>query len=199
VISADSTDPLIVALRDVVGTARTLGELRILARTGTDALLAEQHPAGRPTEDGFAPFDVWRFTHDDAGWHYAGNGSCRLRGFVDGRGAHPWWLDPAAPAPTPDSTALSILVLEDDCASGRPATGRIRDPQIVYRVDSVEIGITIDRAPGAQDCQSNPPTPYVVQLAEALGDRQLLDASREPVAPPVPAIAPPLVPTTGAR
>lgn len=180
-------DPLFAAYKAFVGSgSRESGVLRLLARNDTEALLSEEYPPGMEPDVGFAPFNFWRFVAEGNDWSYAGNGNCKLQAVVDGRRADLWELDPALPAPTPESTTVHVLVHEQQCASGRPATGRIRPPTIAYHADRVEIAITTDRAPGGQDCQSNPATPYEVELSEPLGERQLLDAGREPIAPPTP-------------
>lgn len=38
--------------------------------------------------------------------------------------------------------------------------------------------------PGEQHCESNPATPYTVELDEPLGQRRLLDGGVQPPAPP---------------
>ncbi|MFN0026835.1 MAG: hypothetical protein ACKV2O_06565 [Acidimicrobiales bacterium] len=186
VISADDPDPLFVAYRAFVGPSWEPGALRVLARTDGEALLSEAHRPGFEPDIGFAPFDSWHFALEGSQWRYTGNGSCRLQAFVDGQPADPWELEPSFPAPAPQSTTLHVLVHEQDCASGRPATGRVREPAITYGADRVDIAITTDRAPGGQDCPSNPATPLIIELSEPLGDRELFDAGREPIAPPGP-------------
>lgn len=82
------------------------------------------------------------------------------------------------------SQELPVLVNENECASGTSATGRIREPDIVYRRDAVVITIRVAVRGGSQDCQGNPDTPYVVQLEEPLGTRELLDGGKRPPAVP---------------
>ena len=102
-------------------------------------------------------------------------------GELDARvGPASWWLDPAAPAPTPTSTTIHALVREQSCASGKTPEGRVEPPAIDLTDTAVTITITIRRRPGAQDCQANPPFPLTVTLPEPLGDRTLFDGAGTP-------------------
>jgi hypothetical protein len=91
-----------------------------------------------------------------------------------------WWLDPASPPVTPESTAISILLRERACASGRAPEGRVLPPTIVPSTDSIVIAIGVQERPGGQDCPGNPAFPFVVALPEAIGSRGLFDASEFP-------------------
>lgn len=82
------------------------------------------------------------------------------------------------------SLQLPVLVNEDECASGASATGRIQQPDIQYRRDAVVITIRVAVRSGSEDCQGNPDTPYVVQLEEPIGTRELLDGGTRPPALP---------------
>jgi hypothetical protein len=98
-----------------------------------------------------------------------------------------WALDPAFPAPKPGSTELHILVWEQACSSGTPPTGRMSAPVIRYADTTVTITIGVRPLSGAQDCQGiTRGTPDLVQLAEPLGTRTLLDGGHVPPAPPTP-------------
>ena len=91
-----------------------------------------------------------------------------------------WWLDPAGEAPSADTTELSILVRETDCASGRSPEGRILPPTFVVNDDAIEVTIAIRRRPGDQDCPANPAYSMRLELPEVLGPRSLFDASWYP-------------------
>lgn len=97
-----------------------------------------------------------------------------------------WWLDPGAAPPNAASTELHVLVLEQACASGSSADGRIAGPAIDDGTTSVTITIGVRRAIGDQGCPRNPPTPYVMRLNEPLGARTLLDGGHAPPVPPSP-------------
>jgi hypothetical protein len=94
-----------------------------------------------------------------------------------------WWLDPKGPPITPETTTLSVLILEQDCASGKPPKGRVLAPMIVTTADAIEIAIGIRKQLTGQDCPSNPPFPVEVVLPEPIGSRGLFDASEFPPRP----------------
>lgn len=85
---------------------------------------------------------------------------------------------------TPSSTSVDVLVNEVSCASGQGAEGRIPAPRIEYGDTEVVVTIGVIPVPGAADCQGNPDTPFTVELDDPLGDRDLLDGSHDPPAPP---------------
>jgi hypothetical protein len=100
---------------------------------------------------------------------------------VDGRlGAASWWLDPTAPAPTASATSIQALVLEEACASGKPADERLENPLIDLSETAVTVTFGIRPLPGSQDCQGNDPFPVTFQLPEPLADRTLLDGNEVP-------------------
>jgi hypothetical protein len=100
---------------------------------------------------------------------------------VDGRlGAASWWLDPTAPAPTASSTSIQALVLEEACASGKPANDRLERPLIDLSETAVTVTFGIRPLPGSQDCQGNDPFPVTFQLPEPLAERTLLDGNEVP-------------------
>jgi hypothetical protein len=94
-----------------------------------------------------------------------------------------WWLDPAAGPPSAETTELSILVRETECASGHSPEGRILPPTFVVRDDAIDVTISIRRRPGDQDCPGNPAYPMRIDLPEALAARNLFDASWYPPRP----------------
>lgn len=91
-----------------------------------------------------------------------------------------WWLDPDRPLPDPETTRLGILLLERECASGKPPIGRVEPPVIVTSEAAIVIAIPIRKQLTGQDCQGNPPFPLEVRLPEAVGSRALYDASAFP-------------------
>ena len=100
---------------------------------------------------------------------------------IDGRlGAAAWWLDPEAPAPTPTSTSIQALVLEEACASGKSGKDRVEPPLIDLSETAVTVTIGIRPLPGSQDCQGNEPFPLTFQLPEPLAHRTLLDGNEVP-------------------
>lgn len=94
-----------------------------------------------------------------------------------------WWLDPAGPPLTPETTEVSILLREQACASGRPPEGRVLRPAMVVREDSIDVVIGIRITPGGADCPGNPAHALTLELPEPLGSRKLFDASQYPPRP----------------
>jgi hypothetical protein len=92
-----------------------------------------------------------------------------------------WELAPGS-VPTPESTRLETLVLEEGCASGQTAQGRIIH-DVKYREDAVVVRFRVVTL-GAATCPSHPPTRHVITLDEPLGDRELLDGAVAPYRPP---------------
>jgi hypothetical protein len=91
-----------------------------------------------------------------------------------------WWIDPTGPQVGPETTLLSILVREQDCASGKPPEGRVLEPTIITAVDSIQVAVGIREQTTDQDCQGNPAYAVELRLSEPLGARGLFDASRFP-------------------
>lgn len=117
----------------------------------------------------------------DGTWSVVTHGQCHLRVlFQEDATTATWWLDPTVPAPEPHETTVHALVLEQACASGRTAEGRILRPVILSRPEAVIVAIGVRRAPGNQDCPGHPPTPFEFELPEPLGDRPLFDGGPVP-------------------
>jgi hypothetical protein len=96
-----------------------------------------------------------------------------------------WW--PADPGQVgADTSVLDVLVLEQACAGGEPADGRILDPVIDADEDRIVVTFLIEQVQGAATCPSNPPTPAALDLGEPLGDRVLLDGGVDPPREPTP-------------
>lgn len=91
-----------------------------------------------------------------------------------------WAMDPSVQL-TPEMTEIPLLVGEVGCASGRDATGRI-SASVVGSDEALEITVYVEPLPGGQDCQGNPLTPYVLDLGEELGDRQLVNGAETEIA-----------------
>lgn len=72
-----------------------------------------------------------------------------------------------------DDTRVPIDVHETECASGRPADGRVV-VDVVYEATTVAIDVKVRRREGDQECPSNPLTSFVVELDEPLGGRTIV-------------------------
>ena len=86
-----------------------------------------------------------------------------------------WRVDPAAHIEA-SSEKIPVLVREAGCASGVTVTDRIVS-RVSYSADVVTIDIRAKRLSGNQTCQSVE-SPFVVELREPLGGRQLRDRNR---------------------
>jgi hypothetical protein len=127
--------------------------------------------------DGFAFINVERETGD---WRWAGasaHGDCPLRtSLPPGLNIVEWRIDPSADPLTPQSTTVAVLVTERECASGQAMNERLVGPEVVTTNQAVFIAFAAEPPPGhAQSCQGNPEQAVIVDLPEALGDRDLLD------------------------
>lgn len=92
-----------------------------------------------------------------------------------------WGLDPTVRL-ADDATTIPILVNEVGCASGMDASGRISD-HVTYTETEVVITVRVAPPPGdAQDCPSNPNTPFNVELSEPLGGRELVNGATSEIA-----------------
>lgn len=92
------------------------------------------------------------------------------------------------PAPgqelTPDTREVEILVHEIECADGDSADGRIEEPEVDYTSDEVIVTVRVRAKDGDVTCPGNPLTPYVLELEEPIGDRDLLDGGPGRPSPP---------------
>ncbi len=112
------------------------------------------------------------------GWEIDSYGACLPSVVLPiGLGTASWMLDPNQ-LPGADDTEFLALVTERACASGRSAEGRIAPATIVYEQERILVLIAVGSPTGdVQTCQSNPQTPFVIRLAEPIGERRLLDGS----------------------
>lgn len=88
-------------------------------------------------------------------------------------------LDPARP-PDPASSELHVLVTERDCNSGDDAEGRVELVSLDEDDEAVTFSVGVRPHNKPANCPSNPPTPFTIVLNEPLGDRDVLDGSKDP-------------------
>jgi hypothetical protein len=112
-------------------------------------------------------------------WFLTAAQTCALRADLDGLGTATLTLDPEHP-PVPDAREVHLLVTETACNSGEDAEGRVRLSALAVRDDAVEMTLGVEPRTDGANCPSNPPTPFVVELDEPLGDRVVVDASVHP-------------------
>jgi hypothetical protein len=113
-------------------------------------------------------------------WHVTTVGPCDPQLEIGWARRAAWQLDPAAGALTRSSTEIAVLVNEIDCASGEAPGERLHDPIVFELEDRVVLAFVVDPLEGDQECPGNPSVPVVVELAEPLGDRPILDAGSLP-------------------
>lgn len=129
-------------------------------------------------------FGTWQYVADapnaTTDWMYFGGADgCPLKRSFDGLNEATTTIDPAA-LPQPSDRSIQLLVLENSCAGGKQAIGRIRVPVLEVTPDEVRVAIGVATQEGAHTCPGHPPTPYTLELPEPLGDRPLMDATVYP-------------------
>lgn len=111
------------------------------------------------------------------GWSMTARSTCLPRRTFDGIEPADLELDPAKPA-RPGDRVVHLLVTENGCAGGQPATGRIRVVTLEPAADAVRLVLGV--VPRGGTCPSNPATPFALELPEPLGGRALVDAGVYP-------------------
>ena len=120
---------------------------------------------------------------EGSGWRPVNMGDCHPHLVVSEQlVAAAWWLDERVPQPTADAIELPVLIMEQACAGGSFASGRIASPLVRYTADIVVIIAGVHGIGGT--CQSNPATRAIFILPEPIDERQLLDGYHVPPAPP---------------
>jgi hypothetical protein len=118
----------------------------------------------------------WRST----GWEWSGaswHGDCTLELEPEaGEGVVDWVLEADAGPVGPDTTTVTLLATERDCASGQPMGERLNEPVVTVTVDAVLILLSVEPREGDQNCPSNPSQRVQIDLPEPLGDRVIEDA-----------------------
>jgi hypothetical protein len=116
----------------------------------------------------------------DGTWMLTSAGPCAQRVVGgDGLGAADVTL---ARTPAPETSTLDLLIRERACASGKDADGRAV-VDLEETAEQVRLRVGVRPLRGGQDCQGNPATPLTVELAEPLGDREVVDSSVVPARP----------------
>jgi hypothetical protein len=76
------------------------------------------------------------------------------------------------------STSFTANVIRLECSGG--VTGQVLAPEIVLSDSEIVISFSVEPLPQGEveyTCPGNPPVPYVVELGEPIGLRQLIDAA----------------------
>jgi len=120
-------------------------------------------------------------SNDGSGWTWASaslpGDPCELEFTVpDHLNTVEWRLDPDGAGLTAESTAIPVILQERECVSGQEIGDRLVGPQIVMTETQVFVAFAAQRPQGAAfDCQGNPTSPFVVELPEPIGDRQVVE------------------------
>ncbi|MFD2028589.1 hypothetical protein [Promicromonospora aerolata] len=159
---------------------------RVLTETSTRVYLIRELPEPRDSDGEQRTHELlgieWTDQTEEGGegWQLWQHGDCALRYDLGELGDAIVGLDPDNP-PDAASSEVPVLVTEIDCASGKPADGRVRVEHLVELEDRVELVIGVEAPPGdGQNCPSNPPTPFTIELDEPLGNRTLVDVAVYP-------------------
>lgn len=95
-------------------------------------------------------------------------------GAVEGDSAV-WDVDPAR-LPAPSATSVTALVTRLGCSGGE--TGKVLAPLVSADAEEVVVTFSVEPLPGDEyPCPGNRAVPYVVELDERLGDRELVDGA----------------------
>ena len=115
----------------------------------------------------------------DGTWFVWGGSTCSPR-LADGAGDGQAEIR-LGDIPSAVDTELTLLVMEQGCASGRSADGRVDLDELTLTDDQVRVRISVRPPPGqSQECPGNPWTPYAIDLGEPLGNRTVVDANLVP-------------------
>lgn len=159
---------------------------RVLTETSTEVYLIRELPEPRDSNGERRTHELlgagWVDETEEGGegWQLLQHGDCALRYDLGDLGDAIVALDPDNP-PDAASSQVHLLITEIECASGKPADGRVTLERLAQLEDRVELVIGVEAAPGdAQTCQASPPTPFTVELDEPLGDRNVLDVAVYP-------------------
>ena len=78
--------------------------------------------------------------------------------------------------PTPSTEAFTASVSRLGCSGGR--SGEVLPPDVSMKEDEIVVTFTVESLPeGAYTCQGNPSVPYLVDVGEPVGDRDLVDGA----------------------
>lgn len=119
---------------------------------------------------------------EDGEWTPRSWGGCQVEIQADGFGPARLATESDQSFPA-DSTELSFVINERDCASGQAPTDRAVVPFVTETEDAVSIIVLVERVEGDATCPANPWHPVTITLQSPLGSRQWLDAHEFPPQP----------------
>ena len=151
-------------------------EWRVLARTDRRLVVVAGHPPG------LLQIVLARRAGQ---WEVISRGGCTTEAKWGNSVRAEWELDPEFP-PSGFGKMLHLLIVESACRSGIDPRPRLETPRIVYGDTTVTVALFVRPPPGggAYTCIGPPPVPIAVELAEPIGERELLDGAVYPAQPP---------------
>lgn len=91
-------------------------------------------------------------------------------------GATATWTVADDDLPTADATSFTAMVERLGCSSGE--TGEVLEPSVVADTRQITVTMSVEPLPsGYYRCPGNDAVPYVVELDERIGERQLVDGA----------------------
>jgi hypothetical protein len=120
-------------------------------------------------------------------WDVVSRGGCTVEVHRPGTNRAEWELNPEIQTRPTDGT-VSLLILENACASGIDPRPRLETPEVVYDDTSITIALFVRWPAGGPKavftCIGPPPVPIAVELEEPVGNRELIDGAVYPPQPP---------------
>ncbi|MDQ0576535.1 hypothetical protein [Agromyces albus] len=176
-----------------VSDFQPLGPLEWLIAQESDDRVMLMHKLAVPDDNGGGDIREYRYfvistdsmpaQPGESAWAVVESSSCSTTLDLGELGDAGITLDPASP-PAPESERLALLVTERECNSGLDASGRVELVELRETETTVELVIGVRPSDAQQaTCQSNPATPFTVELERPLGDRVVLNAAVVPARP----------------
>ena len=81
------------------------------------------------------------------------------------------------------TTTPTVMANERECVSGRDPVPFLGAPEIVETAETITVTMSSESATGHQNCVGNPSVPVTLELAEPIGDRELVDGGVWPPRP----------------
>lgn len=157
------------------------GEGQFWPQEGWQLLWANDTQASLVTKTAEGSLAWMYLTRNGSDWSWSGSSidgdPCELRASVpEGMNTVEWRLDPDFGEPDSESTEIHLLLNERECVGGEALGDRLLGPQVVLTEGEIRVVFVAEAPPGETfTCPGNPDTPFVLELPEPLGDRQLVD------------------------
>lgn len=138
---------------------------------------------GEWSEQGPGPrASVLTLARDGDAWDAEGWGDCQLQ-IADQPGRDRVEVTAPKGGVDRETRIITVLATERECTSGRDATPYLSEPEVEETDRQVSVLLTSEAVEGSALCVGNRPVEVEIELAEPLGDRELLDAGAWPPVP----------------